>query len=89
MSTSRPRTREQNRKLSREFVERRRAEGFTPTSLYLKPDTREILDRVKTEQGFSNRSEAVAYVAARFAELAFDASASSAEPETQRRNSRL
>lgn len=52
----------QNRNLSRRFVERKRAEGYTPTSLYLQDRTKEILDRVKREQGFSNRSEAVEFV---------------------------
>lgn len=86
MSATPPRTREQNRRLSSEFVKRRRAEGYTPTSLYLRPATREILDKVKREQGFSNRSEAVAYVAARFEELAAGMGpAAQTEPSTEGR----
>ena len=61
-----------NRELSRRFVERRRAQGYTPTSLYLKAETKDVLDRIRKARGFSNRSEAVEYVTLRFAELGLD-----------------
>lgn len=64
-----------NRELSRRFVERRRAQGYTPTSLYLKAETKDVLDKVKSARGFSNRSEAVEYVTLRFAELGLDVDA--------------
>ena len=57
------------RDATRRFQERRRKEGYKVSSIFLKAETADVIDAVKRNQGFRNRSQAIEYIAARCAEL--------------------